>query len=136
MLRKQKITLIFRYKPSFCGAIAVQSPEPKREDDYVSDPNIHCIEEQRSAGTGVTGVTGGMLVQLAAHRGAKVIATAGADSAGRVSAIGADTVLDYHQRDWPEQVRALTGGGVDGAANAVRACFSSLRNPPGPPRKA
>jgi NADPH:quinone reductase-like Zn-dependent oxidoreductase len=70
---------------------------------------------------GAGGVTGGMLVQLAAHRGAKVIATAGADSAGRVSAIGADTVLDYHQRDWPEQVCALTGGGVDGAANAVRA---------------
>jgi NADPH:quinone reductase-like Zn-dependent oxidoreductase len=55
---------------------------------------------------GAGGVTGGMLVQLAAHRGARVIATAGADSAGRVSAIGAGTMLDYHQRDWPEQVRA------------------------------
>ena len=30
-------------------------------------------------------------------------------------------MLDYHQRDWPEQARALTGGGVDGAANAARA---------------
>ena len=71
------------------------------------------------AGVRQFGVPGGMLVQLAAHRGARVIATAGADSAGRVSAIGADTVLDYHQRDWPEQVRALTGGGADGAANAA-----------------
>jgi len=35
--------------------------------------------------------------------------------------MGASTVLDYHQPDWPEQVRALTGGGVDAAANAVRA---------------
>jgi len=69
---------------------------------------------------GAGGVTGGMLVQLAAHRRATVIATAGADSAGRVTAMGASTVLDYHQPDWPGQVRALTGGGVDTAANAAR----------------
>jgi NADPH:quinone reductase-like Zn-dependent oxidoreductase len=71
---------------------------------------------------GAGGVTGGMLVQLAAHRGATVIATAGADSAGRVAAMGASTVLDYHQPDWPERVRVLTGGGgADAAANAARA---------------
>jgi NADPH:quinone reductase-like Zn-dependent oxidoreductase len=69
---------------------------------------------------GAGGVTGGMLVQLAAHHRATVIATAGADSAGRVTAMGASTVLDYHQPDWPEQVRTLTGGGVDAAANAAR----------------
>ena len=69
---------------------------------------------------GAGGVTGGMLVQLAVHRRATVIATASADSAGRVTAMGASTVLDYHQPDWPEQVRALTGGGVDAAANAAR----------------
>jgi NADPH:quinone reductase-like Zn-dependent oxidoreductase len=69
---------------------------------------------------GAGGVTGGLLVQLAAHRGATVIATAGPDSAGRVSALGASTVLDYHQADWPAQVRALTGGGADAAANAAR----------------
>ena len=69
---------------------------------------------------GAGGVTGGLLVQLAAHRGATVIATAGADSSDRVAALGAATVLDYHQPDWPEQVRALTRGGADAAANAVR----------------
>ena len=69
---------------------------------------------------GAGGVTGGMLVQLAAHRGAAVIATAGASSAGRVASMGAGTVLDYHQADWPAQVRALTAGGVDAAANAAR----------------
>jgi len=70
---------------------------------------------------GAGGVTGGMLVQLAAYRGATVIATAGANSAGRVGAMGASPVLDYHEPDWPEQVRAITGGGVDAAANAARA---------------
>jgi NADPH:quinone reductase-like Zn-dependent oxidoreductase len=68
---------------------------------------------------GAGGVTAGMLVQLAAHRGATVIATAGPDSADRVAALGAATVLDYHQPDWPEQVRALTQGGADAAVNAV-----------------
>ena len=70
---------------------------------------------------GAGGVTGGMLVQLAAHRGATVLATAGPDSADRLAALGAATVLDYHQPDWPKQVRALTQGGVDAAANAARA---------------
>jgi NADPH:quinone reductase-like Zn-dependent oxidoreductase len=67
---------------------------------------------------GAGGVTGGMLVQLAAYRGATVIATAGADSASRVAALGAGTVLDYHDPDWPERVRQVTSG-VDAAANAV-----------------
>lgn len=69
---------------------------------------------------GAGGVTGGLLVQLAAYRGATVIATAGPGSAGRVAALGAGTVLDYRQPDWPTRVRELTGGGVDAAANAAR----------------
>jgi NADPH:quinone reductase-like Zn-dependent oxidoreductase len=35
--------------------------------------------------------------------------------------IGAATVVDYHQPDWPQQIRALSQGGVDAAANAVPA---------------
>jgi NADPH:quinone reductase-like Zn-dependent oxidoreductase len=69
---------------------------------------------------GAGGVTGGLLVQLAAYRGAMVIATAGPASAERVAALGAGTVLDYRQPDWPARVRELTGGGVDAAANAAR----------------
>lgn len=67
---------------------------------------------------GAGGVTGGVLVRLAAHRGARVIATAG--QAGRARALGAADVLDYHEPDWPARVRALTGGGVDAAVNAAR----------------
>jgi NADPH:quinone reductase-like Zn-dependent oxidoreductase len=59
---------------------------------------------------GAGGVTGGMLVALAAYRGATVIATAGPCSASRVAALGAEFVLDYHQPDWPEQARALAQG--------------------------
>ncbi len=68
---------------------------------------------------GAGGVTGGLLVQLAAHRGGRVIATAGPGSAARVRAQGAATVLDYHDPDWPQQVRSLTGGGADAAVNAA-----------------
>ena len=67
---------------------------------------------------GAGGVTGGVLVKLAAHRGARVIAIA--RRAGRLPALGAAQVLDYREPDWPEQVRALTGGGVDAAVNAAR----------------
>jgi NADPH:quinone reductase-like Zn-dependent oxidoreductase len=69
---------------------------------------------------GAGGVTGGLLVQLAARLGARVIATAGLGSAPRAGAQGAATVLDYHDPDWPGQVRSLTGGGADAAANAAR----------------
>jgi NADPH:quinone reductase-like Zn-dependent oxidoreductase len=68
---------------------------------------------------GAGGVTGGVLVALAAHRGARVIATA--SRADRLLALGAVQVLDYHEPDWPERVRALTSGGVEAAVNAARA---------------
>ena len=79
------------------------------------------------AGPGVTvlvngagGVTGMLLVALARHLGAEVIATAGAHSAARVLAAGAAHVLDRRSPDWPGRVRALTGGrGADLAANAA-----------------
>lgn len=69
---------------------------------------------------GAGGITGGLLVALAVLRGAQVIATAGPSSRRRVSALGARHVIDYHDQDWPEQVRAVTGRrGVAAAANAA-----------------
>jgi NADPH:quinone reductase-like Zn-dependent oxidoreductase len=68
---------------------------------------------------GAGGVTGGLLVQLAAARGARVIATASAKKAERVRGYGASEVLDYHD-DWPAFVREITGGGSSKAVNAAR----------------
>ena len=99
---------------------AAALPVPALTAGQAIDDALQVRPGQTVLVNGAGGVTGGILVQLAAHRGARVIATAGPDSAGRVSAMGAGTVLDYHQRDWPEEVRALTGGGVDAAANAAR----------------
>jgi len=69
---------------------------------------------------GGSGVTGTLLVGLAAARGAEVIATAGPASHDRLRRLGAAHVLDYHDPDWPVQARAIGGGsGVTAAANAV-----------------
>jgi NADPH:quinone reductase-like Zn-dependent oxidoreductase len=71
---------------------------------------------------GAGGVTGGLAVQLAAARGATVVATAGPSSAARVRGYGARVVFDYHHPEWPTLVRNATprGRGVDAVVNAVR----------------
>src|SRR5213078_4908103 len=66
---------------------------------------------------GAGGVTGGLLVQLAAARGARVIASA--RKVERIRGYGASEVLDYHG-DWPALVREITGGGAPQAVNAAR----------------
>ena len=80
--------------------------------------DVHAGEQLLVHGAG--GVTGGLLVALGVLRGAHVIATAGQASERRVRALGAHHVIDYYDGDWPEQVRAITGGrGVAAAVNAV-----------------
>lgn len=70
---------------------------------------------------GAGGVTGGLIVQLAATRGATVIATAGPSSESRLRDYGARVVFDYHDPDWPARVRDASPGerGVDAALNAA-----------------
>jgi NADPH:quinone reductase-like Zn-dependent oxidoreductase len=101
----------------FDAAAAV--PVPALTADQAIGDALQVQAGQTVLVNGAGGVTGGMLVQLAAYRGATVLATAGEDS-DRLAAMGATTVLDYHQPDWPERVCALTRGGVDAAANAAR----------------
>jgi NADPH:quinone reductase-like Zn-dependent oxidoreductase len=70
---------------------------------------------------GAAGVTGSMLVQVAATKGAFVIATASERNFPRLLGYGAKEVLDYHDENWPELAREVTGGeGVRKAANAAR----------------
>jgi NADPH:quinone reductase-like Zn-dependent oxidoreductase len=68
---------------------------------------------------GAGGVTGGLLVQLAAARGARVIATASPKKAERIRGYGASEVLDYHG-DWPALARESAGDGAAKAVNAAR----------------
>jgi len=95
-------------------------PVPALTADQVMSDALEIGAGQTVLVNGASGVTGGMLVQLAAHLGATVIGTASPENAERLSALGAAHVLDYRQPDWPGQVRRLTDGGVDAAANAAR----------------
>ncbi|MFD2766345.1 zinc-binding dehydrogenase [Micromonospora eburnea] len=57
------------------------------------------------------GGVGSLLTQLAEAAGARVVAAAG--GARKVALLrdrGLDTVVDYRQPDWPDRVRAATGG--------------------------
>jgi NADPH:quinone reductase-like Zn-dependent oxidoreductase len=68
---------------------------------------------------GAGGLTGGLIVQLAALRGADVLATASPRSAERVRANGAREVIDYRDPMWPQHATALAEGRIDAVANAV-----------------
>jgi NADPH2:quinone reductase len=61
------------------------------------------------------GGVGSLLVQLAKHRGARVIGTAStSEKLQLVESLGADAAVNYTEADWTEQVLAATGGqGVD-----------------------
>jgi NADPH:quinone reductase-like Zn-dependent oxidoreductase len=98
--------------------VAAALPVPALTADQALDA-VSVRPDQTVLVHGAGGVTGGVLVALAARRGARVIATA--SRADRPLALGAVQVLDYHEPDWPERVRALTNGGVETAVNAARA---------------
>jgi NADPH:quinone reductase-like Zn-dependent oxidoreductase len=78
---------------------------------------------------GAGSVTGSLIVSLCVLRGVEVLATAGPSSREHVLRAGATTVVDYHNPDWPAEIRDATGGrGVDTAANVARGgAASALR---------
>jgi NADPH:quinone reductase-like Zn-dependent oxidoreductase len=98
---------------------AAAFPIPALTAEQVLSDTLHVRAGERLLVHGAGGITGGLLVALAALRGAEVTATAGPSSRQRVSALGARHVIDYHDQDWPEHVRAVTDG--HGAAAAVSA---------------
>jgi NADPH:quinone reductase-like Zn-dependent oxidoreductase len=68
---------------------------------------------------GAGGITGGLIVQLAALCGVDVLATANPHSADRVRAYGARDVIDYRDPLWPHRARALAKGSINAVANAA-----------------
>ncbi|MEU1202854.1 NADP-dependent oxidoreductase [Streptomyces sp. NPDC005813] len=66
---------------------------------------------QRLLITNGAGATGALAIQLAAAQGIEVTATASAAAAERLLGLGAKTVVDYHDPNWP----AKAGAGFDAA---------------------
>jgi NADPH:quinone reductase len=76
--------------------------------------------------TAAAGRIGSLLVQEAKAVGCVVVGAAGGAKTQAVKDFGADHAVDYRAADWPEQVRALTGGRgpdvvLDGVGGAVAA---------------
>ncbi|MEV7414133.1 NADP-dependent oxidoreductase [Streptomyces sp. NPDC089919] len=69
--------------------------------------------------TGAGGAVGGFAVELAARRGLRVVAQAGASDAGFLRRLGADAVVGRDAGDLGHEVRRLVPGGVDGALDTV-----------------
>jgi NADPH:quinone reductase len=62
---------------------------------------------------GASGGVGSFAVQLAAARGARVLATARADAAEQLRSLGASEAVDYGRASVAEQVAEIEPGGVD-----------------------
>jgi NADPH:quinone reductase-like Zn-dependent oxidoreductase len=63
--------------------------------------------------TAASGGVGHLAVQIARALGGNVIATASPANHDFLHELGAAEVVDHSKPDWPDQVRALTGGGAD-----------------------
>lgn len=66
------------------------------------------------------GGAGGLLVQMAKQRGARVFGTASTRKLDEVRALGADEVIDYTQQDFEAEVMRLTDG------NGVNVVYDSV----------
>lgn len=83
---------------------------------------IDAIDPQLGQTVLVTGASGGVgsyAVQLLAARGVTVVATGTADDAGRLTELGAATVIDYTTTPVTEQVLAAYPDGVDALIDMV-----------------
>lgn len=99
---------------------AAAFPVPALTADQALSDALRVRPGQTILINGAGGVTGGLLVQLAVASGARVLVTASRADARHLRTLGAEGVLDYHRPGWPDRLRSLTGGGADGAVNAVR----------------
>ncbi|KAB2349012.1 NADP-dependent oxidoreductase [Actinomadura rudentiformis] len=69
--------------------------------------------------TGAAGAVGGFTVELAAHRGLRVVAVAGPGDERLVRDLGAEWFVPRTAADLPAEVRAVVAGGVDAAVDAA-----------------
>jgi NADPH:quinone reductase-like Zn-dependent oxidoreductase len=75
---------------------------------------------------GAGGLTGGLLVLMAAQAGCRVVATGSPSSADRIRAYGAAEVVDHRAPAWQAQVHAAGPAGFTVVINAVRGAAPSL----------
>jgi NADPH2:quinone reductase len=82
-------------------------------EDGPSRLQPHALDNRCVLVSGGAGAVGNAAIQLARWAGATVVATVSGDEKGRLAiAAGAHHVVDYHDRDAPEQIRSFVPEGV------------------------
>jgi NADPH:quinone reductase-like Zn-dependent oxidoreductase len=113
-------SLVARKPPAVSWEEAGAFPIPALTAGQVIDAALHVGPDDSVLVHGASGLTGSLMVSLAAAQGAEVIATSSPAHHDRLSGLGAAQVLDYHDSNWPEEALASAqGNGVTAAANAV-----------------
>jgi NADPH2:quinone reductase len=80
--------------------------------------------------TAAAGGVGSILVQLAKASGARVIALAGSRTKlDHASDLGADSIINYRDHDWPSRIHAVADDGVDVVFDGVGADTTSALFP-------
>ncbi len=114
-------TAVLARKPAdMSWEAAAAFPVPALTAVQVLDEALAVANGETLLVNGGGGVTGQLMVALGAIRGARVIATAGPASHERLTRLGAEHVLDYHDTDWVSEAMGIAGAGVDAAVNAAR----------------
>jgi NADPH:quinone reductase-like Zn-dependent oxidoreductase len=121
--------LLARKPPAMSWADAAALPVPALTAEQALSEAVEIKAGETLLIHGGGGVTGGLLVALAAVRGARVTATASSTSHARLQRLGAAHVVDYHDPEWADAAAAIAGAGSfdavvnaapGGAASAVR----------------
>ena len=111
--------------PDLDWAVAGALPVPALTASQVVT-RLGCGSNDDTLIHGAGGVTGGLLVALAAASGCRVTATCSPRAAGRVRSYGASEVVDYHAADWPAKALRATAGRFSVVINAVRGEAAAL----------
>jgi NADPH:quinone reductase-like Zn-dependent oxidoreductase len=112
--------LLARKPAAMSWAAAAALPVPALTAEQALSEAVEIKSGEKLLVHGAGGVTGGLLVALAAARGARVTATASSTSHDRLLQLGAAHVVDYHDPAWGDVAAATAGaGGFDAAVNAA-----------------
>jgi NADPH:quinone reductase-like Zn-dependent oxidoreductase len=83
---------------------------------------------QRLLVTGASGPTGSLAVQLAAHVGVEVVATASGRHADRLRRLGACDVVDSHVDGWADQLARQFDAALVAVGGTAAAAISAVRD--------
>src|SRR3954451_9804493 len=112
--------LLARKPAEMSWAAAAAFPVPALTAEQALSEGVEIKAGETLLIHGGGGVTGGLLVALAALRGARVTATASSTSHARLQRLGAAHVVDYHDPEWAGAAAAIAGAdGFDAVVNAA-----------------